>query len=122
MLCGRGNNLGTGIGAGLMAGWTGRGAGRRVIDGAASDDFGGLSRGFSFKRSFRTGGGLRCPCERGNSRINMDSRTPNRATERMPGLPSSVDAFFARAMAKHPQHRFDDAREMAEAFVRSLAA
>lgn len=58
-----------------------------------------------------------------NSLMRMHRLLPvPRATERMPGLPSSVDAFFARAMAKHPQHRFDDAREMAEAFVRSLAA
>ena len=40
-----------------------------------------------------------------------------RATSIAPDLPPEVDAFFDRAMARDPDHRFQTARELADAFA-----
>jgi len=43
------------------------------------------------------------------------------ATEREPGLPESIDAFFERALALDPTHRFASAKKLADAFLAAAA-
>ncbi len=51
----------------------------------------------------------------------MHKRLPiPRARRRVASLPSAVDEFFLQALAKTPEQRFDDARDMAESFARAL--
>ncbi|RYZ09827.1 MAG: serine/threonine protein kinase [Myxococcales bacterium] len=45
---------------------------------------------------------------------------PAPATSRVPGLPPSVDAWFARALDKDPANRFPSAKEMSHAFYNAI--
>jgi serine/threonine protein kinase len=44
------------------------------------------------------------------------------ATQRVPALPKSVDAFFTRALNPDPKLRFKDGQEFADAFERAVEA
>ncbi|MEZ4295615.1 MAG: protein kinase [Polyangiaceae bacterium] len=47
--------------------------------------------------------------------IRVISQPPPLASSMAPDLPAGTDAFFARALARDPEQRFQSAREMAEA-------
>jgi serine/threonine-protein kinase len=52
----------------------------------------------------------------------LNAPAPPRASERLPGLPVALDAVLQRAMARHPQDRFQDAAAFSAAMNAALCA
>jgi hypothetical protein len=66
------------------------------------------------------------PCFEGSTlsdlMVAILGRVYEPASRRRPGLPKTLDAWFARAFAEAPEDRFTSVREMAEAYREALRA